>query len=89
MDIPEVPTCGVFIRKEKDQPAIACPNPAAYVIQLADPDDPTHTRITSILLLCEEHSRRFDAGHSLILTNSDGEIEIARAEPDILEPKEN
>lgn len=65
-------TCGVVVRKAdplKDEFPLdsqVCGLDAVDQIAIADPDDPTHTRISDILLVCSEHSMRLDAGEAFM-----------------------
>lgn len=73
-----MPKCGVIIRKEPGEEGIPCPNDAADVVQLTDPDDPAGLRVTSILLLCKYHSEKMDNGKSYILGDGEGNYILAK-----------
>jgi hypothetical protein len=62
-------TCGVY-----KQDKTMCGLPAVDAFSVADPKDKTHTRVVSIILLCEKHSKGLDDGKVYLVQGSDGKI---------------
>lgn len=71
---PDIPKCEVIIRKEAEQDGVQCKNDAEYVIQITDPDDPTHLRIVGIVLVCQKHADKFDTGHTILSRDKSGNL---------------
>ena len=60
--------CGVVIEKDGERERF-CTNPACYVYPLAGDND---TDIIDGIVLCQEHSDKFDLGKSLIARTRHG-----------------
>ena len=69
MDEPTQYTCGV-IKADKS----TCGEPAVDYFSISDPTDETYTRIVSIILLCEKHSKGQDDGKVYYGRGDDGKI---------------
>ena len=77
VEVTEVPKCGVVIKKTSGDAGVPCPEDAKYVIQMTDPDDPYHIKVTGVLFLCERHSQKFDNGTTLLVKDAEGNMTLS------------
>lgn len=76
---PASPTCGVVVeKKEGEIEEKICPEHAATLYHIADPDNPE--QVSAIVLLCSRHEKELEEGKALILRDdAGGHIAIQRS----------
>ena len=61
--------CGTVVQKDEETEKF-CTNEALYTIPMTDDED--ETKVVDAVCLCQLHSDRFDAGHSLVVKTRKG-----------------